>query len=80
MYAEAKVCFDRHEWDLERNFFHNALRVDASLTTHHAALRAVEMVLEHWEEAEAEYTAASLIDVDSHACRAQIKATLRPRG
>jgi len=37
------------------------------------------MVLGHWEEAEAEYTAASLIDVDNQEYRAQIKEARRRR-
>ena len=43
------------------------------------AVGSVEMVLGHWEEAEAEFTAASLIDVDNPEYRAQIKEARRHR-
>jgi len=42
------------------------------MAEYHAALGAVEMLLQKWEEAEAEYTAASLIDVVNQDYRAQM--------
>jgi hypothetical protein len=70
------VYFDRHEADLVRNLFQQALRIDRSVATHHAARGAVEQVREDWEEAEAEYASDQLIDVNDQANHAQTKESL----
>jgi hypothetical protein len=63
----------RHEWTFALEYLRKAVRFDGSVAAYHAGVGAVEMVLGHWEEAEAEYTAASLIDVDNQEYRSQIK-------
>jgi tetratricopeptide (TPR) repeat protein len=47
-----------------------ALRLDESIAEYHSILGGLEIVLGKWEEAEAEYTAASLIDVGNPDYRA----------
>ena len=64
------MYFDRHEADLVRNLFQQALRIDRSVATYHAALGAVEAVLEDWEQARAEYASDQLIDVNDLAIHA----------
>jgi len=68
----AKVYLDRHEWGTAEEWFRKTLLLDGSMAEYHAALGAVEMLLQKWEEAEAEYTAASLIDVVNQDYRAQM--------
>jgi predicted Zn-dependent protease len=72
VFDAATIAFDRHEWLRAEDLYRRALRLDGSIASYHAALGAVEMVLEKWEEAEAEYTAASLIDVMNQDYRAQL--------
>lgn len=72
VFDAAMIAFDRHEWLKAEELFRRALRLDGSMATYHAELGAVEMVLEKWEEAEAEYTAASLIDVMNQDYRTQL--------
>jgi beta-barrel assembly-enhancing protease len=71
-YAVGRVYFDRHEWGKAETAFKHTLQLDGSLAEYHASLGSVEMVLEKWEEAEAEYTAASMIDLSNQAYREQI--------
>jgi len=77
MFEVGKTYFDRHEWAQAEEYLEKALLLDGSVAAYHAKLGEVEMVLGHWEEAEAEYTAASLIDVDNPEYRAQIKEARR---
>jgi hypothetical protein len=79
MYDDGVVYLDRHEWGNALESLRKAVRFDGSVAKYHAALGSVEMILGHWEEAEAEYTAASLIDVDNAEYRAQIKEARRHR-
>jgi tetratricopeptide (TPR) repeat protein len=79
MFDASMAYFGRHEWPEALETLHKALRLDGSVASYHAAVGAVEMVLGHWEDAEAEYTAASLIDVDNAEYRAQIKEGRRHR-
>ena len=67
-----KAYSERHEWGKAEEWLQKTLLLDGSMAEYHAALGAVEMVLGKWEEAEAEYTAASLIDVLNPEYRAQI--------
>jgi len=71
-FAVGKNFVDRHDWSLAEEWLKKALRLDGSVAEYHATLGEVEMVLAKWEEAEAEYTAASLIDVGNAQYRAQI--------
>ena len=77
MFEIGKRYFDRHEWAQAEEYLEQALLLDGSVAAYHAKLGEVEMVLEHWEEAEAEYTAASLIEVDNPAYRERIKEARR---
>jgi len=72
VFADGKTSFARHEWGSAEGMFRQALRLDGSIAEYHAALGSVEMVLGKWEEAEAEYTAASLIDVNNSQYRSMI--------
>jgi predicted Zn-dependent protease len=76
----AKVYFDRHDWGTAEDWFKKTLLLDGSMAEYHAALGSVEMILQKWEEAEAEYTAASLIDVVNQDYRAQILEARRRKG
>jgi predicted Zn-dependent protease len=67
-----KTFYERHDWGHAEEWLKKALRLDGSIAEYHAILGAVEMTLGRWEEAEAEYTAASLIDVGNADYRAQI--------
>ena len=73
------MYFDRREADLARSLLQQALRIDGSVATHHAARGGVEQVLEDWEEAEAEYASGQLIDVNYQLNHAQIKESLCQR-
>ena len=79
MYDEGMIYIDRHEWGNALESLRKAVRLDGSVAKYHASVGSVEMLLGHWEEAEAEYTAASLIDVDNQEYRAQIKEARRHR-
>jgi predicted Zn-dependent protease len=72
VFRTGKIYFDRHEWGKAEELFRRALRLDGSVAAYHAALGSVEMVFERWEDAEAEYTAAMLIDVSNPEYRAQV--------
>ena len=72
VFRTGKIYFDRHEWGKAEEQFRKTLLLDGSVAAYHAALGAVEMVFEKWEEAEAEYTAAMLIDVANPEYRAQV--------
>jgi len=78
-YEAGMIYLGRHEWMLALDSLRKAVRLDGSIAAYHAGVGAVEMVLEHWEEAEAEYTAAPLIDVDNQEYRLQIKEARRRR-
>jgi predicted NAD-dependent protein-ADP-ribosyltransferase YbiA (DUF1768 family) len=66
------VYYDRCEWGKAEAVFKHTLQLDGSLANYHAALGSVEMALEKWADAEAEYAAASMIDLSNQAYRAQI--------
>ena len=63
VFADGKIYFARREWGKAEEYFKRAVKLDGSVAEYHAALAAVELALEKWAEAEAEYTAASMVDV-----------------
>lgn len=69
VFADGEIYFARHEWGKAEEYFKRAVKLDGSVAQYHAALGDVELALEKWAEAEAEYTAASLIDVMNDAYR-----------
>jgi predicted Zn-dependent protease len=73
MFELGLLYLGRQDWAQAEDAFKKSVRLDGSVAACHAKLGEVEMVLGHWEEAEAEYTAASLIDVDNQEYRARIK-------
>ena len=79
-FAVGRVYFDRHEWGKAEDWFRHTLLLDGSLASYHAALGSVEIVLEKWEEAEAEYTAALMLDLSNQDYRAQILEARRRKG
>ena len=79
-YAVGRLYFDRHEWGRAEDWFRQTLLLDGSLASYHAALGSVEIVLEKWEEAEAEYTAALMLDLSNQEYRAQILEARRRKG
>ena len=76
----AKAYFERHEYGKAEEWFRKTLLLDGSMAEYHAGLGAVEMTLAKWAEAEAEYTAASLIDVLNEEYRSRILEARRRRG
>jgi Tfp pilus assembly protein PilF len=80
MFELGLLYLGRQDWAQAEDAFKKSVRLDGSLATYHAKLGEVEMVLGHWEEAGAEYTAASLIDVDNQEYRARIKEARSRKG
>lgn len=80
MFDLGVLYLGRQDWAQAEDAFKKAVRLDGSVAVYHAKLGEVEMVLAHWEEAEAEYTAASLIDVDNQEYRARIKEARGRKG
>jgi predicted Zn-dependent protease len=75
VFADGKVYFARREWGKAEELFKRAVKLDGAVAEYHAALAEVELALEKWAEAEAEYTAASMIDVMNDAYRRGILKT-----
>jgi tetratricopeptide (TPR) repeat protein len=74
------IYVSRHEWREAETLFKQALRLDGSVAQYHAALGEVEMILGKWEEAEAEFTAASLLDLENKAYRERVMEARRRKG
>jgi Tfp pilus assembly protein PilF len=72
-FERGMAYFDRHEWGKAADAFREALRLDGSVAMYHAALGEVMLVMNKWADAEAEYTAALLLDVDNTVYRARLK-------
>jgi hypothetical protein len=78
--ASAQVAFARgqslmgnHEWAKAEQSFREALQFDGSIPRYHAALGSLLMTLKRWDEAEAEFSAAMLLDVDNAEYRRLLK-------
>ena len=63
-----------HEWTKAENAFRLALRLDGSIAEYHASLGELMMAMGRTVEAEAEFSAAMLIDVDNEKYRRLLKA------
>ena len=62
-----------HQWDQAEQSFRKTLLLDGSVAKYHAGLGSLLMVLRRWGEAEAEYVAAVLLDLDNTDYRRLVK-------
>lgn len=72
-FAEGQSFMGSHKWQLAEEAFHETLLLDGSVPRYHVALGKVLMLLHRYDEAEAEYTAATLLDVDNVEYRKLVK-------
>jgi predicted Zn-dependent protease len=73
VFAEAKAYIGQHLWTKAEATFREALRLDGSVAAYHAELASLLMIIGRYEEAEAEYSAALLLDVDNASYRRLLK-------
>jgi hypothetical protein len=79
VYAEAKAYMGQHLWNKAEASFRETLLLDGSIAKYHAELASLLMILGRYEEAEAEYSAALLLDVDNVSYRRLLKAARSKR-
>jgi Tfp pilus assembly protein PilF len=72
-YERGMAFLGWQSWGPAKAAFKEALRLDGSVGSYHAALGEVLFVEEDWAGAAAEYTAAMLIDVDNKEYRERLK-------
>jgi hypothetical protein len=72
-FEDAQKYFGTHDWKRAEAAFRETLLLDGSLAKYHAALAKLMMVLRRYDEAVAEYTAATLIDLDNAEYRKLLK-------
>jgi beta-barrel assembly-enhancing protease len=72
-FAEGQAYMGSQRWEKAEQTFRRTLLLDGSVAKYHAALGSVLMVLRKYEEAEAEYTAAVLLDLDNPQYRKLVK-------
>jgi tetratricopeptide (TPR) repeat protein len=72
-FNEANRLMGGHEWIKAEAAYRETLLLDGSQANYHAALGKVLMVLRKYDEAEAEYTAAVLLDLDNAEYRRLVK-------
>jgi len=80
VFEDGKIYLARHEWGQAGEYFQKAILLDGSVAAYHAALGSVHMIFERWAEAEAEYTAASLIDVTNNEYRQRLLEARQHKG
>lgn len=73
VFAEGNAYMGSHQWAKAEESFRKTLLLDGSLAKYHVALGSVLMILEKWKDAEAEYTAAVLLDFDNPTYRRLVK-------
>jgi tetratricopeptide (TPR) repeat protein len=73
VFEQAKAYMGQHLWSKAEASFREALRFDGSVAKYHADLASLLMMLGRYDEAEAEYSAALLLDVDNTAYRRFVK-------
>jgi hypothetical protein len=78
-FAQAKSYLGNHDWMRAEQSLRETLRHDGSVAEYHAALGSLMMTLRRWDEAEAEFGAASLLDIDNAEYRRQVKAARAKR-
>jgi hypothetical protein len=64
-FAQGKSYIGNHDWAKAEKSLRDALRHDGSVAEYHAALGSLMMTLKRWDEAEAEFGAATLLDIDN---------------
>jgi tetratricopeptide (TPR) repeat protein len=78
-FAEANRYMGSHQWNKAEAGYRETLALDGSKAAYHAALGKVLMVLGRYEEAEAEFTAAVLLDLDNTEYRKLVKSARSSR-
>lgn len=78
-YARGKAFIGNHEWAKAEQSFREALQSDGSVALYHAALGSLMITLKRWNDAEAEFAAAVLLDVDNPEHRRQLKVARSKR-
>lgn len=73
VFADAKAYMGSHQWDQAEQSFRKTLLLDGSVAKYHAGLGSVLMVLRRWDEAEVEYVAAVLLELDNADYRRLVK-------
>jgi predicted Zn-dependent protease len=72
-FEEANAYMGSHQWSKAEESFRQTVRLDGSVAKYHAGLGSVLMLLQKWKDAEAEYTAAVLLDLDNPVYRHLVK-------
>lgn len=72
-FEEANSYMGAHQWGKAEESFRKTVLLDGSVAKYHAGLGSVLMLLEKWKDAEAEYTAAVLLDLDNPVYRRLVK-------
>jgi Tfp pilus assembly protein PilF len=78
-FAEANTYMGNHEWGKAEDSFRKTLLLDGSVAKYHAGLASLFMILQRYKEAEAEYTAAVLLDLDNANYRRLVKVARSKR-
>lgn len=72
-FAEANGFMGSHQWSKAEESYRKTVLLDGSVAKYHAGLGSVSMLLGKWKDAEAEYTAAMMLDLDNPTYRRMIK-------
>ena len=72
-FVEANAFMGSHQWSKAEESFRKTVLLDGSVAKYHAGLGSVLMVLGKWKDAEAEYTAAMMLDLDNPVYRRMVK-------
>jgi beta-barrel assembly-enhancing protease len=72
-FAEANGFMGSHQWNKAEESFRKTVLLDGSVAKYHAGLGSVLMLLGKWKDAEAEYTAAMMLDLDNPVYRRMVK-------
>lgn len=72
-FAEAQRYIGSHRWEEAEAALRETLQLDGSVAKYHAALGKLLTVLRRYDEAVAEYTAATLLDLDNAEYRRLLK-------